>query len=275
VLSEVAENVFVHTSAWCQSNAVVVVGEAGALIVDPGIHESEILCLADDVRRTGHAVVAGFATHPHWDHLLWHPALGAADHWASATAADTARQRLANGIDARRFGIPDDVRLDGLADDLVGLPSGADRIPWDGPAVRIVEHRAHAAGHAALLIESAGVLVAGDMLSDVFVPMLDLTGAPDPLGDYLDAVRLLEAEAAEAAVVVPGHGSVGDNVALRERLAQDRAYVETLREGREPRDARVESPRAGWEFVRSVHERQLDQLSIAREPAPDDGTRLR
>ncbi len=269
MLSEVAEGVFVHTSAWCQTNAVVVVGEAGALVVDPGIHESEIGCLAEDLQRAGRTVVAGFATHPHWDHLLWHPALGAADHRATALAADTARRRLANGIDAKRFGIPDDVLLDGLGDDIAGLPAGADRIPWDGPTVHILEHRAHAPGHAALLVDGAGVLVAGDMLSDVFVPMLDLAGAPDPLGDYLAALLLLEAQAGEATVVIPGHGSVGGATALRDRLARDRAYVEALADGFEPHDSRVEAPREGWEFVRSVHERQLDQLSIPRAPSAE------
>jgi glyoxylase-like metal-dependent hydrolase (beta-lactamase superfamily II) len=262
VLSEVADGVFVQTSAWCQTNAVVVVGESGVLVVDPGIHESEIVQLAGDLQKARLAVVAGFATHPHWDHLLWHPALGGADHWATALAADTARRRLANGIDAKRFGIPDDVRLDGIGDDIAGLPPGTERIPWDGPAVRVLEHRAHAPGHAALLIEGAGVLVAGDMLSDAFVPMLDLAGADDPLGDYLAALQLLEAEAATATVVIPGHGSVGGASDLRDRLARDRAYVEALADGYEPHDPRVESPREGWEFVRAVHERQLDQLSI-------------
>jgi glyoxylase-like metal-dependent hydrolase (beta-lactamase superfamily II) len=267
VLNEVAAGVFVHTSAWCQTNAVVVVGASGALVVDPGIHESEILCLADDLQRAGHPVVAGFATHPHWDHLLWHPALGKSAHWASGVAAETARRRLANGIDARRFGIPVDVRLDGLGDDIAGLPEGADRVPWDGPVVRILEHSAHAPGHTALLVEEVGVLIAGDMLSDVFVPMLDLAGAADPLDDYLAALVLLQSRAGEAAVVIPGHGSVGDATALRDRLARDRAYVETLRDGREPQDERVESPREGWEFVRTVHERQLDQLSITGSSA--------
>ena len=33
-----------------------------------------------------------------------------------------------------------------------GLPAGAAQVPWDGPPVTIIEHQAHAAGHAALLI---------------------------------------------------------------------------------------------------------------------------
>jgi glyoxylase-like metal-dependent hydrolase (beta-lactamase superfamily II) len=39
-----------------------------------------------------------------------------------------------------------------------GLPAEATQIPWDGPKVRIIEHQAHAPGHAALLIEERGFL---------------------------------------------------------------------------------------------------------------------
>ena len=62
-----------------------------------------------------------------------------------------------------------------------GLPAETARIPWDGPHVRIIEHQAHASGHASLLIEERGVLIAGDMLSDVLIPLLDLSGPADPI----------------------------------------------------------------------------------------------
>ena len=38
----------------------------------------ELACLANDIRELGQPVVAGFSTHPHWDHLLWDAGLGAA-----------------------------------------------------------------------------------------------------------------------------------------------------------------------------------------------------
>ena len=92
---------------------------------------------------------------------------------------------------------------------ITGLPAGTARIPWDGPQVRSIEHQAHAPGHAALLIEERGVLVAGDMLSDALIPMLDLNDTADPIEDYLAALRLLEGAAGDVDVLVPGHGSVG------------------------------------------------------------------
>jgi glyoxylase-like metal-dependent hydrolase (beta-lactamase superfamily II) len=137
----------------------------------------------------------------------------------------------------------------------------APRIPWDGPAVRIVEHAAHAQGHAALVVEEFAVLVAGDMLSDVLIPMLDLRAA-DPIGAYLEALQLLEGVAGDVDAVVPGHGSVGTAEDLRARIDQDRAYLHALRAGHEPRDPRIgPSAEGGWEWVTGVHERQRARLA--------------
>jgi glyoxylase-like metal-dependent hydrolase (beta-lactamase superfamily II) len=257
--------VLVHESEWCQSNAVVVRGESGVLLIDPGIHGDEMACIASDLSELGQTVVAGFATHPHWDHMLWHPALGEATRYGTGRAVDTARVALSNGIDPKRFGIPEDAPLD-LLGLLTGLTAGATEIPWDGPRVRIIEHQAHAPGHAALLIEESGVLVAGDMLSDVFMPMLDLRNAEDPIGDYLVALGLLEATADNVGVVVPGHGSVGDGDELLARITRDRAYVEALRDGRDSDDPRIgPSAKPGWEFVADVHARQVEQLAARSE----------
>jgi glyoxylase-like metal-dependent hydrolase (beta-lactamase superfamily II) len=138
--------VLVHESEFCQSNAVVVQGRAGVLLVDPGVHDDELDCLATDLADSGQTVVAGFSTHPHWDHLLWHARLGAPPRYGTARCAATARDRLSDGIDARRLGIPEQVPLD-LLGLLTGLPAETERIPWDGPQVRIIEHDAHAPGH--------------------------------------------------------------------------------------------------------------------------------
>lgn len=241
MLTQVATGVHVHTSEFVLSNAVVVEGDAGVLLVDPGITAAEIDCLAADVR--GRAVVAAFSTHPDWDHVLWRPALGGAPRYATARAADEMRRVLADPATLGRIAdhlppeIHGQVPLDGLGA-VTGLPDGATAVPWDGARVRVAEHRGHAPGHAALLVEDAGVLVAGDMLSDVLVPMLDLDDA-DPVGSYLDGLRVLEGLARDADVVVPGHGTVGDAAALRERLERDRAYVHALRDGEPPDDPRL------------------------------------
>jgi len=89
VLRQVAEGVLIHESEFCQSNAVVVPGRAGVLLIDPGVLGSEMACLANDLLDAGQAVVAGFSTHPHWDHLLWHASLGDAPRYGTARCATT------------------------------------------------------------------------------------------------------------------------------------------------------------------------------------------
>jgi glyoxylase-like metal-dependent hydrolase (beta-lactamase superfamily II) len=62
----------------------VVRGEGGLVLVDPGIDGSELNQLADDLDRLGIPVVAGYSTHPHWDHLLWHSRFGDVPRYATA-----------------------------------------------------------------------------------------------------------------------------------------------------------------------------------------------
>jgi glyoxylase-like metal-dependent hydrolase (beta-lactamase superfamily II) len=268
VLRQVAEGVLVHQSEFIQSNAVVVHGRAGVLVTDPGVTGEEMATLADDLRELGQPVVAGFSTHPHWDHLLWHPKLGEAPRHGTARCAAAIRAFLANAewrADIAEELPPEiEVPLD-LLGLISGLPPEAARIPWDGPEVRILEHRAHAPGHAALLIEERGVLIAGDMLSDVLIPMLDL-GAADPVEDYLAALRLLEEVADDVDVLVPGHGSIGGADQVRARIDRDRAYVHALRDADVLSDPRIgPSAKPGWDWVSDVHAGQLEGFAQRSE----------
>jgi glyoxylase-like metal-dependent hydrolase (beta-lactamase superfamily II) len=275
VLKQVAEGVLIHESEFLQSNAVVVHGRAGVLLIDPGIQGDEMACLASDLRESGQPVAAGFSTHPHWDHLLWHAQLGEAPRYGTARCAADIRAFLSNPHwkDDVAEELPPEVAgnvpLD-LLGLITGLPAKTTQIPWDGPQVRIIEHEAHAPGHAALLIEERRVLVAGDMLADVLIPMLDLNDAADPIEDYLAALQLLEGVADDVDVLVPGHGSVGGADQVRARIDQDRAYVHALRDGHDPSDPRIgPSAKPGWEWVSDVHNGQAQHLAQRGER---DGT---
>jgi glyoxylase-like metal-dependent hydrolase (beta-lactamase superfamily II) len=256
----ITENVLVHQSDFMQTNAVIVKGPTGVLLVDPGIHGNELAALADELIEHGDTVSVGFSTHPHWDHLLWHARLGSASRYGTARCAATVQARLEVGREMASESAQE-VSLD-LFGAIIALPPGTEYIPWDGPRVRIVEHQAHAPGHAALLVEDERVLVAGDMVSDVLIPLLDLRGARDPVGDYLEALRRFEDIASEADIFIPGHGSVGSGDELRRRIDQDLAYVIALRDGDDPVDARV-GPLAsfGRDWLPGLHARQARTLS--------------
>jgi glyoxylase-like metal-dependent hydrolase (beta-lactamase superfamily II) len=269
MLTQVADGVLTHQSELLQNNAVVVRGENGVLLVDPGLTNDEMTCLANDLRELGQPVVAGFATHPDWDHVLWHDELGDAPRYGTARCAAAMhdlrsqpdwQSQVTEGLPPE---IAEDVPLDpfGL---ITGLPAGATRIPWDGPEVGVIEHPAHSPGHAALFLEESGVLIAGDMLSDLFVPMLDdARSTNDPVEEYLVGLGLLAAVADDVDVVIPGHGSVGSGAEVRTRLELDRAYVEALRDGGEFDDLRIgESVKPGWEWVNDIHTGQLQSTRL-------------
>jgi glyoxylase-like metal-dependent hydrolase (beta-lactamase superfamily II) len=273
MLKQVAEGVWVHESAFLQSNAVVVQGKAGVLLIDPGITSDEMVAIADDLRELGQPVVAGFSTHPHWDHLLWHAKLCEAPRYGTARCAADVKAFLSgpswkdNVTEVLPPDISDQIPLDDLFGQIIGLPAETAQIPWNGPEVRIIEHQAHASGHAALFIEERNVLVAGDMLSDTLIPFLDLDAA-DPIEDYLAALRLLEGVAGDVDVFIPGHGSVGDADQVRARIKQDRTYVQALRDGGGSDDPRLSAP-LNKDWLPGVHGWQLQQLAHRRE---HDGT---
>jgi glyoxylase-like metal-dependent hydrolase (beta-lactamase superfamily II) len=156
--------VLVHQSELLQNNAVVVQGWAGVLLIDPGIQGSEMACLANDLRELGQPVVAGFSTHPDWDHVLWHAKFGEAPRYGTARCAAAMRDLLSRADWKAQVTevLPpenaEEISLDDLFGRITGLPAGTTQVPWDGPKVRIIEHQAHASGHAALFIKERGVL---------------------------------------------------------------------------------------------------------------------
>jgi glyoxylase-like metal-dependent hydrolase (beta-lactamase superfamily II) len=250
MLSEVADGVWVRQSQWVWSNAVAVRVDDGLVLVDPGIDGSDLEQLADDVDRLGLPVAAGFSTHPHWDHLLWHARFGDVPRYATAACAHTASEarERAQTMAAQSA---EDVPLE-----LVGLltPLPADGGPVPGT---IIEHEAHAIGHAAVLLADRGVLLAGDMLSDVLIPMLD-PRRPGQVSAYASALDRLGEAVRHVAVVVPGHGAVAEGPEVASRLAADRAYLDALRRGEEPVDVRLEP-----DWLSGPHQSNVE---LARSP---------
>ena len=125
-------------------------------------------------------------------------------------------------------------------------------------------HDGHAPGHGAVFLPDSGVLIAGDMCSDMEIPLLD-TVADDPLGDYRTGLERL-ASAPGVRQVVPGHGHVGDAAEFRRRVTADFAYLDALG-GKPFSDPRLED---GAEWIRTTHEEQLryyQRVRVTRDEA--------
>ena len=184
----------------------------------------------------GIPVVAGFSTHPHWDHLLWHPRFGDVPRYATPAGAQLAGQARERAQEMAAETAPD------IPLELVALVTP---LPADGGPVpgAIIEHQAHAVGHAAILLADRGVLLAGDMLSDILIPLFD-PRQDDQVGAYETALDRLDEAVSHVDVVVPGHGAVAQGPEVAARLAADHAYIDALRRGEEPVDARLSD--ADW-----------------------------
>ena len=252
--TEVAPGVWVATADKYTTTTTVVAGAGGScLVVDPAVSAQDLDALASWLSSQGLRPAVGWSTHPHWDHVLWSGGLGAdVVRYATPRAARTAERELPGLIAGVRDSAPGhDLSL------LARLtPLAAAEVPWDGPRAVVVEHDAHAPGHGALFLPDHGVLVAGDMCSDIEIPLPDMDAA-DPFGSYRHGLALL-ASRDGVRVVVPGHGHVGDAAEFRRRIAADYAYLDAVAEHRDPGD-----PRLTVDWLRAEHDRHRAHASGA------------
>jgi hydroxyacylglutathione hydrolase len=250
-LTEIAPDVLVATAEPYVTTTTVVVGPGGScLVIDPAVTVAEVAALAASLSARGLRPVAGWSTHPHWDHVLWHALLGAGVPRFAAPAAVAAAARERDGI-LRATEETAPGHDPALIGQLTTLAAAS--IPWDGPAAEVIVHDAHAPGHGAVFLPGSGVLVAGDMCSDIEMPLLDMDAA-DPLGDYRTGLARLAAVSG-VRQVVPGHGHVGDAEDLRWRLAADAEYLDRLERGEVFDDSRITR-----DWLRATHEEQLKRF---------------
>ncbi len=268
---EIAPGVFVFTAPMYTTTTTVVAGaDGGCLLVDPAVTADDLAALARWLTGRRLRPVAAWSTHPHWDHLLWSPALGHPPRYATPAAASAAGRG--------RAGLIAEAERDAPGHDLSQFarvrPWAAAELDWTGPRAVVYQHDAHAPGHGALYLPGPGVLLAGDMCSDIEIPLLDLDraaldstapdstgpgGGADPFRAYRAGLGLL-AGIPGVRLLVPGHGHVGDGPEFRRRIAADLAYLDAVEGGAglagapfdEPR-LRADGPDAGW--LRDEHAR--------------------
>ncbi|MDM7853695.1 MBL fold metallo-hydrolase [Cellulomonas alba] len=255
------------------TTSTVLVGRAGAcLLVDPGVTADELVALAAELDARALRPVGRVVTHAHWDHVLTTPAWvglpawrGPSDDRVGAASADAfAPGSWPRALEAERDA---DAHLAAVAGGRPAVlaepplpcpgavaPDGGVELAWHGPRTRLLRTPGHAPEHTSVWLPELRVLLAGDLLSDTEVPLLD-TAAPDALSTY--GVTLDRLRALGAGVVVPGHGSVAHGRDVAARVAADLTYLRDLAASREPDDARLETP-----WVAAEHARQRTALRV-------------
>jgi glyoxylase-like metal-dependent hydrolase (beta-lactamase superfamily II) len=249
-------DVVVATSRVYQTTCTLVRSGGEAFCIDSPVLPDELEILPAMAQQAGFSVVGLLATHADWDHLLGRYAfpeapLGCADTTAARLAGEPgAAQRALREFD-ESFYVERPRPL--------SLPS-AQRLPVPGKVEvgeRELELQA-ADGHTedgmAVWIPWARVLVCGDYLSPVEIPILNPGSS---VSAYLATLARLQPLVEQADHVVPGHGEPLDGARAAAILREDRAYLEALLEHGE--EAKLPLARRTGE-QRRIHADNASQL---------------
>jgi len=108
--------------------------------------------------------------------------------------------------------------------------------------------------------ETTEALAAHRANLDALVAELLAQETLDQVDAYAAALDRLGEAAAHVDVLVPGHGAVAEGPEVASRLAADRAYIDALRRGGDPVDARL-GPDADW--LAGPHRSNVEQARRA------------
>ena len=221
-------DVVVLTSRVFQTNCALVRRGEEAFCVDSPVLPDELELLPSIAEQSSFTVVALLATHQDWDHLLGRMAfpevpLGVAESTADALDADPgAAQRGLRAFDDEHY-----VTRPGPLG--LGTPQ---RLPVPGrlglgnAELELHPLGGHTPDGMAITVPWARVLLAGDHLSPVEIPM---TGEGlEAVEAYLQTLERLEPLVQAADSVVPGHGDVLESERALAILREDRDYLRAL-----------------------------------------------
>jgi glyoxylase-like metal-dependent hydrolase (beta-lactamase superfamily II) len=250
-----ADAIVFVSDVWQTTSTAVRAGEEGFLIDSP-VYPEELRALPDVLEQAGFPVSGLLCTHGDWDHLLGRlafpsAALGCAESTAARLAAEPgAAQRSLRAFDEEHYV---DKRAPLALGSVQSLPVPGRLELGLERQIEMQAAEGHTVDGAAYWIPWIEVLVCGDYLSPVEIPMLSEGGSIDGYRATLQRLREL---AEKAAWVVPGHGAPVDSKAALEILAEDDAYLDQL--SRDP--ATATPPRSRT----SAAQKRIHQENLAR-----------
>jgi glyoxylase-like metal-dependent hydrolase (beta-lactamase superfamily II) len=227
----VHQDVVVFVSQVWQTTCTAVRSGDEGFTIDSPVYPDELEALPGILEQAGFPISALLATHADWDHLLGRLAfpelsLGCAETTAARLAAEPgAAQRALREFDEEHY----------VARERPLALGGVQALPVPGKLSIGAEHElelhpadGHTADGMAVWIPWARVLVCGDYLSPVEIPMVSATGSATAYAATLERLRpIIE----QAETVVPGHGAPLSRTRARELLDEDAAYLASLAEG--------------------------------------------
>jgi glyoxylase-like metal-dependent hydrolase (beta-lactamase superfamily II) len=217
-------DVLVATSRVFQTTCTAIRSGDEGFVVDSPIYPDELEVLPAVLEQAGFVATGLLATHGDWDHLLGRLAFpGAALGVAETTAARLtgepgASQRKLRAFDEEHYvERPSPLSLGQVQ----ALPVPG-HVELGGQEIELHPTEGHTADGMALWAPWAGVLVCGDYLSPVEIPMLSESGSRDA---YLATLERLRPLVEQAQWVVPGHGAPTEGPRAKEILDEDVRYL--------------------------------------------------
>ncbi len=226
-------DVVVVTSRFWQTSCVLVRSGEEAFCIDSPVFPDELEILPSVAEQAQFRVVGLLATHADWDHVLGRYAfpdapLGVGESTALRLQAEPGRvQKVLRDFDEENY-IERPGPLTMPEPQVLPVPG---RCGIGDQELELHPADGHTADGMAIWIPWARVLVCGDYLSPVEIPMISPGGSR---GAYLATLDRLEALVEQAAHVVPGHGEVLDAARAAAILREDRAYLEGLPDSQLP-----------------------------------------
>jgi glyoxylase-like metal-dependent hydrolase (beta-lactamase superfamily II) len=243
------------SDAWQTTSTAVRSGEEGFLIDSP-VFPEELRALPDVLTQAEYPISGLLATHGDWDHLLGRlaypgAALGAPESTVARVGAELGdAQRRLRAFDEEHY-VADRAPLQ--LGSLQSLPTPGRVEIGSDHELQLHPTEGHTADGAAYWMPWARVLVCGDYVSPVEIPMLSAGGS---VPAYRATLARLGALIAQAEWVIPGHGAPIPAGRAQEVLAEDDAYLAAL-----TTDAGGVSLPAGRSTAR---QREIHQANVAR-----------
>lgn len=224
------EDVLLCTSACWQTTCTIVRGpdreRAEAFVIDSPVMPEELEALPGVLEHVGWPCSGLLATHGDWDHLLGRLAFpGAALGCAETTAARLTGSPGEAARELRAFDEehyverPAPLQLGSVQ----ALPVPG-KLEAGGGELELHPADGHVPDGMAIWVPWASVLVCGDYLSPVEIPMLSEGGSR---GAYRATLERLRPLVRQAGHVVPGHGAAMDAARAEAILREDLAYLES------------------------------------------------
>jgi len=221
------EDVLLIESGIWHTAAVAIRSGNEAFLVDSPILPEELDALPDLFAQAGFPIVGLVATHGDWDHVLGRLAFPDAPLAVAETTA--ARLKAEPGAAARDLREFDD-QWYVKRNSPLSLP-GAEALPVPGllevgdQELELHPTEGHTADGMAIFAQWCGVLILGDYLSPVEIPMICPGGS---ISAYKATLLRLRDLVAKATSIVPGHGGLLDPVRADAILNEDLAYLDAL-----------------------------------------------